>query len=160
MSGASFFLPWTNFLRGETQGFCRATSVRYENVLVLLFLWNSERMVSNDNVALFSSLCSKNHNSKVRSFSQLQYLQIFPSSFLRGSSRVAARRQTFVGEIKRRRRDNDLGQWIESIQKGSNWLSWSKLGWSLLLLSGTTANHFMVQELISFFQSEGSLAQG
>lgn len=52
----------------------------------------------------------------------------------------------------RRGRDNDPCRWIESIQKGSNWLSWSKLGWSLLL-SGTTSNHFMVQELSSFLFS-------
>lgn len=61
----------------------------------------------------------------------------------RETADVCRRNQT------RRRCDNDLGRWIESIRKGSNWLSRSKLGWSLLL-SRTTATISWFRNLAFF----------
>lgn len=81
--------------------------------------------------------------SVARSFilGEFPLLASLSSNFLHLSRPLAGCRETAdVCRLNqtRRRCDNDLGRWIESIRKGSNWLSWSKLGWGLLL-SGTTA---------------------
>lgn len=74
-------------------------------------------------------------------------------NFLHLSWALAGCRETadvFWWNQTRRRCDNDLGRWIESIRKGSNWLSWSKLGWRLLL-SRTTATISWFRNLAFFF---------
>lgn len=76
-------------------------------------------------------------------------------NFLHLSWALAGCRETadvFWWNQTRRRCDNDLGRWIESIRKGSNWLSWSKLGWRLLL-SRTTATISWFRNLAFFFFS-------